>query len=331
MSEIDGPVDENREQGSAVPGLTLVREIPAPDLSQEPDFFPKFPEFEPVSDLRHEPGISEEEVRKIEKEYALYEVLKRLLKIIGPVQEVFEKHDVPLVITRSVAIYLWALSLHQGHLIPVEMVHQEEFGIEGDTFNDVDLLVPVDMLEEVEAALKELNEKGIIKLSTINESNAEPHPRGLTSYLFRQFSILDEAGKEVIDAHLFSGLSGKVDRDGETDVETLQSIRVNENGEVVSMYNEEEVDQAGNPKQRLVESPADVRGISIGGVPTRFLIGKGLEDSYKHEQRVMADKGPDRWKDALLNTRTFFKLRLIEMLMRVDPQYQTQSPHPQDK
>lgn len=331
MPETDGFVDGKRQE-SAVPGLALVREIPAPDLSQKPDLFPEFPEFELVSNREGDLNASEEEIRKSKKERALYEVLKYLLKIIDPVQEVFKKHGVPLVITRSVAIYLWALSLHQGYLVPVEAERQEEFGIEGDTFNDVDLLVPVDMLEEVEAALKELNKKGIIKLSAINESNAKPHPRGFTSYLFRQFSILDETGKEVIDVHLFSGLSGKVNKDGELDVETLQSIRVNEKGKVVSMYNaEEEVDQAGNPKRRLVESPGDVRGISIGGFPVRFLTGPGLKESYEHEQRVMAKKDPNKWKNALLKAMTLFKLRLIEKLMLVDPQYQTQSPRRQDK
>jgi hypothetical protein len=261
------------------------------------------------------------------KEQQLYNALKEFLQPFERIQQVFEAHGVPLVVTRSLAVYLWALTLTRGSLIPVKQDEDGKTQIDSELLQDIDCLVPVEMWEEIDAALKELEELGLARVTDKNESEQATHTRGLKSYLFRELTVLDENGNDVMKIEIYGGFGGLVERKkGEIDHILFQAVTV-ENGELKYMRTADDGSVVKLPNTEL-------RRIKIGDARIRFVVGPGLKASYELEaikilRRILTpDYDPDSETAAQVSKerQIFQKLTQVEAFLGMDPHLGSHHP-----
>lgn len=299
------------------------------DTAESSDFYSgEFPEIPIPVKPEDFDSKTEGERSRINNELLLYKNMREQMIRLHEMQLVFEKHGVPLVITRSRSLYLWALALGCGKYIQISDHIESPENIDL-FFADVDYLVPAETpedIEKVEAALRELADKNIIELVSLEESRAKSHPHDFKSTYFRELTLLPRHdGEEKIEIDLFGKFGAEVGLAGGYKYEMLQSVDVVD-GEVVVL---ESFDQL---PEDVVDK--DLRRGKIGEVPFYYIVGGTLLASYLHERRKIAEQEMSRSPEVVseLGLDAFhrrakkiaskynneFKLRLIRMFHGIE-------------
>ncbi len=200
------------------------------------------------------------EVLAYNKEQAGRELRREIEQLyidLKPLLERFEQAGIPIVATRTTAIYLAAYEQNKLDAMSSNW--------RGGNILDFDGLVPAELQEDIDRLLMELHNDGLIELEPIEKTEGKAHASGFKSRFFRVFTM----GKRRIE--LF----------GSFGVNLSDTVKA-KGGDSRLELMEIEVDESGKP---VASREGDsVKELNIHDRVVYYFAGKGLRESYKWEE-----------------------------------------------